>query len=107
MPHRFRPPANLNSYFDTYSEFGVFFAASDRLGEIGGFVELLDGLKGWYNSDCDFDSRTNYGEGDFFDPLYEGKFDLWENCGGTDTTVLVLAALAKGHPCRLPDHCGG
>jgi serine protease Do len=39
--------ANLDSYFNSYTESGVFFAASDRLGEIGGFVQLLDGLKGW------------------------------------------------------------
>ena len=90
--------ANLDAYFNTYNESGVFFAASDRLGEIGGFVQLLDGLKGWHEDDCDFDSRNNYGEGDFYDPLYEGKFDLWTKCGGTSTSVLVLAARPKADP---------
>jgi serine protease Do len=90
--------ANLDSYFNSYTESGVFFAASDRLGEIGGFVQLLDGLKGWHENDCTFDSRNNYGEGDFYDPLYEGKFDLWTKCGGTSTRVVVLAARPKSDP---------
>jgi hypothetical protein len=89
---------NLTDY-NSYTAPGVFFAASDRLGEIGGFVELLDGLKGWYENDCKFDGRNDYGkEGGYYDPLYEGKFDLWKNCGGTNTEVMVLAARPKATP---------
>lgn len=88
---------NLTDY-DNFQGPGVFFAASDRLGEIGGFLELLDGTRGWFKSDCTYDSLNDYGEGDFYDPLYEGKFDLWKNCGGTDTAVLMLAARPKDNP---------
>jgi len=90
--------SNLTDY-NSYKAPGVFFAASDRLGQIGGFVELLDGVKGWYENDCKFDGRNEYGkEGGYYDILYEGKFDLWKNCGGTNTEVMVLAARPKADP---------
>ena len=87
---------DFDLYNATYNESGVFFTASDRLGEIGGFIQLLDGTKGWYEDSCSYDDRYDYGgAGDFYDPLYEGKFDLWENCSGTDASVLILAARPK------------
>lgn len=90
--------------FDLYNDFaapGVFFAASDRLGDIGGFIELLDGVDGWYESDCSKDMdywHADYGEGDWYDPYYEGKFNVWTNCdsGGYDT--FILAARPKDDP---------
>jgi serine protease Do len=91
--------ADLSLYNSTYNESGVFFAASDRLGQIGGFIQLLDGTKGWYDTRCTLDGRYDYGKtGDFYDPLYEGKFDLWKKCDGTDAGVLVLAARPKANP---------
>jgi len=78
---------DLNSYLNTYGESGVFFAASDRLGQLGGYVQLLDGTKGWYEEDCNYDSRNDYEDG-----IYEGRYDLWINCGVEDGTVLILSA---------------
>lgn len=85
--------ADLNAYNNTYGESGVFFAASDRLGEIGGYVQLLDGTKYWYEDDCEFDSRENYK-----DSVYEGKYDLWTNCGAEDGVVLILSARPINDP---------
>jgi|YelNatPaOPRAMG01_1025707.scaffolds.fasta_scaffold03141_9 serine protease Do len=79
--------ANLDAYNAGYSESGVFFAASEEMATIGGFIQLLDGVRGWYEADCKFDSRNNYS-----DQLYEGKYDLWKNCGPDKNWVLVLAA---------------
>ena len=90
--------ANLDNYFNGYSEPGVFFAASKELGALGGYIELLDGVKGWYENDCTFKERVDYGDGDWADPWYEGKFDVWENCGPDKTMVLVLAARPKADP---------
>jgi serine protease Do len=90
--------ANLDNYYGTYDESGAFFAASKRMGEIGGYLQLLDGVRGWHEEDCDLDGTYDYGYGDYEDPLYEGKFDLWENCGSNDTLVLVLAARPKANP---------
>jgi serine protease Do len=91
---------NLDDY-DNYNAPGVFFTASDRLGEIGGFIELLDGVKGWFEDDCTRDRvnyHVDYGTGDWSDPLYEGKFDVWKNCKGTGTNVFILAARPKDNP---------
>ncbi len=90
--------ANLNTYFNSYTESGVFFAASKRLGEIGGYVQLLDGMKSWYENDCTIDGRYDYGSGNYPDPLYEGKFDLWKNCSGSSAGVMILAARPKSDP---------
>ncbi|MCU0484698.1 MAG: S1C family serine protease [Anaerolineales bacterium] len=93
---------NLDAFFDTssvgYTESGVFFAASPDMGKIGGYVQLLDGVKGWNEDNCDYSGRTKYGEGDWYDPLYEGQFDFWENCGSFNTAVFTLAARPKADP---------
>lgn len=89
---------------DLYNDFaapGVYFAASEDMGKIGGFLELLDGVDGWYEDYCSKDLdfwHADYGEGDWYDPLYEGKFNVWTNCdnGGYDT--FVLAARPKDDP---------
>lgn len=90
--------SDLDAYYNSYSTPGVFFAASKGLGNIGGYVELLDGVKGWYENDCTFSQRIDYGEGDWSDPWYEGKFDVWENCGPDNTMVIILAARPKTNP---------
>mgnify|MGYP001150394544 CR=1 FL=1 len=92
----------LDGFYDTsptgYTESGVFFAASPDMGKIGGYVQLLDGVKGWNEDNCTYSGRTKYGEGDWYDPLYEGQFDLWENCGSFNTAVFTLAARPKADP---------
>jgi len=79
---------DLNSYFNSYNESGVFFAASSDLGRTGGIVELLDGTRDWYKDDCKADGAAQ----DYKDDLYEGRYQLWKQCGGTNTWTLVLAA---------------
>lgn len=102
---KFTAPSILaTTDFDLYSSYlapGVFFVASDELSRIGGFIELLDGVRPWYEPDCKLDRdlyREDYGEGDWYDPWYEGKFDVWTNCDGTGTNVFVLAARPKDDP---------
>ena len=83
--------------FRNWTQPGVFFAASDDFGQIGGFIQLLDSVKDWF-TDCKFDSRNDYGAGGYEHPLYEGKYDLYKNCGGYDTTVMMLAVRPKADP---------
>lgn len=85
---------------DGYNNFtapGVWFAASEDWGNLGGYVQLLDGVKGWYRDDygCDFVERGDYGDDD---PVYEGGYDLWEDCGSGGATVLIIAARPKADP---------
>jgi serine protease Do len=83
-----------------YNDFrapGVWFAASEDWGNLGGYVQLLDGVKGWYRDDydCDFVERGDYGDND---PVFEGGYDIWEDCGAGNATVLVIAARPKNDP---------
>jgi serine protease Do len=78
---------DLDAYYNSYGESGVFFAASDRLSQLGGYVELLDGTRYWYEEDCILDSRNDY-----VDSAYEGQYDLWTDCGAEGGVVLTLSA---------------
>lgn len=84
---------DLDAYFNSYGESGVFFAASDRLSQLGGYVELLDGTRYWYEEDCSLDSRTDY-----VDSAYEGQYDLWTDCGADGGVVLALSARPINDP---------
>lgn len=77
--------ADLTKYSNSYNESGVFFAAGSDIAKIGGYVELLDGVKQWYSASCKFDSRNDYK-----DDMYEGKYDIWKNCGPNKNEVLVM-----------------
>jgi serine protease Do len=90
--------SDLDAYYTSYNKSGVFFAASRRLGDIGGYIQLLDGVRSWHEDNCRLDGRYDYGSGDFEDPLYQGKFDLWVDCGPNKTMVLMLAARPKANP---------
>jgi len=78
--------ADLDRYYNTWSEPGVFFGASSILAARIDVDSLLNQID--LSSDCDFDGRYDYE-----DPAYTGKYDLWLNCGGTGTAFLVLAAV--------------
>jgi len=85
--------AATSSGAGTYGYSGVWFAASKDWGQIGGYVQLLDGVKPWYEDDCDLDGRYDYE-----DEVYEGQYDLWTNCGGTGSLMIVLSARPKNDP---------
>ena len=85
---------NMVDYND-FSGPGVWFAASEDWGNLGGYVQLLDGVKGWYRDECDFVERGDYGDED---PIFEGGYDLWEDCGSENTLVWVIAARPKSDP---------
>lgn len=76
---------SLPEFYDTWTTPGVFFGAS---------VDLLDELE---PSDLlnlsDFSDSCTYDDTyDYEDAVYTGAYDLWLNCGGTDTAFVVLEA---------------
>ena len=73
-----------DGFLNTWETPGVFIGASSQLGATT--EELLDGLD-FAAGSCDFAGRFDYDDG-----LYVGLYDHWENCGGTDTTLLLVAA---------------
>ncbi|MBU1661009.1 MAG: trypsin-like peptidase domain-containing protein, partial [Chloroflexi bacterium] len=82
---------DLDAFGSYYAASGVDFAASKDWGQIGGYVQLLDGTRHWYEDNCDLDGRYDYE-----DEFYEGKYDMW-TCG-VDATVIVLSTRPISDP---------
>jgi hypothetical protein len=93
------PAITASTDFKLYSKFeapGVFFAASNRFSEVGGFAELLDGVKRWYNKSCKHDTENWHVAYD--DGIFEGMYNVWKNCGAQKTRVFILSARPKADP---------
>jgi serine protease Do len=84
---------DLDAYYDTWTESGVFFGASDDLARLGGYVNLLDVRRDAFSDDCKLDSRYDYE-----DALYRGKYDVFENCGDSGNVYIVLTAVPIDDP---------
>lgn len=82
--------ADLDAYYNTWSESGVFFGASDDLANLGGYVNLLDVRRDALIENCKYDNRYDYE-----DVAYRGKYDLFENCGDSGNVYIVLTAVPK------------
>lgn len=76
---------SLVNFYDTWDTPGVFFGASQVLldeTEPGDLLNMWD-----FSDSCDYD-----GTYDYEDAVYAGAYDLWLNCGGTNTAFVVLEA---------------
>ncbi len=85
--------ANLDAYINSWSESGVFFGASDDLAKLGGYVNLLDVRRDFLIDECKYDTRYDYE-----DVAFRGKYDLYENCGGSGNVYIVLTAVPINDP---------
>jgi serine protease Do len=83
---------NINE-FGNFEGPGMIFGASDDLAKLGGYVQVLDSYReNFYLEHCEFVTRDNYED----DPLYRGKYDLYEKCGGSGgPSFMVIAAVPK------------
>jgi serine protease Do len=76
---------SLSGFYETWETPGVFFGASEVL---IGEIEPGDLLNWWDFSDsCTYD-----GTYDYEDIIYAGAYDVWLDCGGTNTAFVVLEA---------------
>jgi serine protease Do len=80
---------DLAGFFGTWDVPGVFFGASDVLYNRTDPGDVLDGSD--FSNDCTYDDRYDYE-----DAVYTGAYDVWLNCGGTDTALVELEAYADG-----------
>jgi serine protease Do len=78
---------SLDNFFDLTGP-GVDFAASRNWGDIGGYIQLLDGTEHWYLDDCERDFRDDY-----LDEVYEGKYDYWI-CDNVDVVLLAVRPIS-------------
>lgn len=72
---------------------GLFFGASTKFAQWGGYVQFLDIYTPWYHEACVFEGREDYNDG-----LYRGKVDYFSNCDGIGGNAYVLAAVPIDAP---------
>jgi serine protease Do len=76
---------SLEGFYSTWTTPGVFFGASESLlDEIapGDLLEQVD-----FSDSCTYDGRNDYQ-----DEVYAGAYDVWLDCDGTPTGIVVLEA---------------
>ncbi|MCJ7716492.1 MAG: trypsin-like peptidase domain-containing protein [Anaerolineales bacterium] len=78
---------SLDDFYD-WTGPGVDFSASRHWGDIGGYLQLLDGTEHWYIDDCEKDER-----GDYEDEAFEGAYDWWI-CDFVDIVVIAVRPIA-------------
>ena len=78
--------SDLDAFNEGYTVPGVVFMASASMAEMGDASDLLDTLD--FSDDCLYEGRETYD-----DSLYSGYYDLYSGCAGTDTILVVVAAL--------------
>jgi serine protease Do len=76
---------DLDGFYNSWDTPGVFFGVSEALYEETEAGDILDTWE--YSADCTYDGRSDYE-----DAVYRGAYDLWVNCGGTDTALVILEA---------------
>jgi serine protease Do len=82
--------ADLETYWNTWKEPGVVFAASRILAQEYTAEELLDHPDFDYSAECQKDRRDEYDDG-----VYKGVYDLWTNCGETGTSFMTISAMPQ------------
>jgi serine protease Do len=80
---------DLESFLGTWATPGVFFGASEVLAETTEPGDFLDATE--FSADCTYEGRSDYE-----DAAYTGAFDVWGNCAGTDTALIVVEAYPPG-----------
>jgi hypothetical protein len=69
---------DLTEFQNNFDAEGMFFGASGTFAQIIGHIELLDYYTMAYRGNCDYIGRYDYEDG-----VYRGKYDQYQNCGGT------------------------
>ena len=73
---------SINDFNNSWTSPGVFFGASVEFNVLA-TDELLDFFD--FSEGCQYTERDTYQ-----DPVYTGFYDLWSNCGGTDSLVVAI-----------------
>lgn len=83
--------SNLQSFWNTWGTPGVSVTASWDLAMDQDPTSLLNLLQGNYTSGC-----TYYGRDSYQDPVFIGEYDIYTNCGGSSTAVVLAAVPFDG-----------
>ena len=79
--------ASLDRFNAGYDEPGVFFGVSDDLAKYVGYAQMLDNYSASFRKECKFLGRYDYE-----DAAFEGAYELFDKCGNSTSTLLVLSA---------------
>lgn len=88
--------SDLEAFNYGYYQPGLFYAASDEIAKLGGYVQLLDVYRDIYSQDCELIGRYDYG-----DSAFEGKYDLYSSCLGEQNTLFVLSSRPINNPSSM------
>lgn len=83
-----RAAPSLDGFYETWETPGMIFLASHELSRSMNEQVLLSEFD--FSGDCQYDGRSNYE-----DALYSGLYDLYTNCGGQGTLLIVLTAVPE------------
>ncbi len=78
---------DLDGFINSWDTPGVIFDVTARVDIFGGYLDFLDLLTDGLSDYCTFEGRYDYE-----DNLYRGAWELYESCGGGDTSYMVLTA---------------
>jgi serine protease Do len=82
--------ADLDAFYSTWTEPGVFFGASSMLLDVIAPEDLLDFEDHDFSDECQYEGRKEY-----VDAAYKGLYDHYSNCGGEGSTLINLAAVPE------------
>jgi serine protease Do len=80
---------DLDDFYETWDTPGVFFGASEVLWDETEYGDLLD--MNDFSEFCTYDGRYDYE-----DAVYIGEYELWIDCDGTSTSLVILEAYPAG-----------
>jgi len=78
---------DVEGFINTWGTPGVIFDVTPRVDLYGSYLDFLDLLTEDLPDYCVFEGRYDYE-----DNLYRGAYDIYESCGGRDTSYIVLTA---------------
>jgi serine protease Do len=84
---------NMDGFTGTWDTPGVKFDVTSRVDLFGDYLDFLDLVTEGLPDYCMFEGRYDYE-----DNLYGGAYEIYESCGGGDTSYLVLTAFPKDDP---------
>jgi serine protease Do len=84
--------SSVKAYDNGWDTAGIFVATSSDWGKIGGYANLLEGVRKFY-TDCTATTAQSYK-----DSTYEGQMIVYTKCGSNKGGALVLA----GRPIKNP-----
>lgn len=83
-----RVAPDLDGFLDTWDVPGAIITASQDVAQTENEETLLNETVGPFSEVCAYEGRQPYDDG-----LYTGSFDVFNECGGTETSYVIVGAV--------------